>query len=346
MALIFAAVGFVAWLLVLYPKQPGPGEGQRVDIHIAKGASLGEVAGALGREGALASPRLFAVYARLVGADERLRQGPVVLTDDLAPAGVLPHIARGFGSAWVRLTVPEGFNRFEVARRLAEWDVTDADAFLRVTGSADVVDRFGLAGETLEGYLFPATYRLAKETPPLEVARDMVGTWRRRVMPLVEENPGGLARLKEDFGWGLHEVLTLASIVEKEAAASEERPVIAGVFLNRLRDPDFQPKRLQADPTVAYGCVVDPSVESCAEFDGGISRTMLRGSDNRYNTYRAEGLPPGPIANPGTASIRAVLAPATHDYLYFVARGAGRHRFSVSLEEHAEAVGSRDEAAP
>ena len=134
-------------------------------------------------------------------------------------------------------------------------------------------------------------------------------------------------------------MITLASIVEAEAAVAAELPVIAGVFLNRLRDPEFRPKRLQADPTVSYGCRLQPSLPSCAGFDGRrITRAMLAGADNPYNTYRHEGLPPGPVGNPGLAAVEAVLAPAEHDYLYFVARGGGRHAFSATLEEHNRAV--------
>jgi UPF0755 protein len=115
----------------------------------------------------------------------------------------------------------------------------------------------------------------------------------------------------------------------------EERPVIAGVFLNRLRDPKWKPRRLQADPTVAYGCAVLPSMPACQGFDGRrITRAMLLDASNPYNTYRLDGLPPGPIANPGLSSLRAVLVPAHHEYYYFVAVGGGRHRFSRSLEEH------------
>ena len=130
--------------------------------------------------------------------------------------------------------------------------------------------------------------------------------------------------------------------MEKEARVPSEQPLIAGVFLNRLRDPAFKPKRLQADPTVAYGCVVQPNLPSCAQFDGRrVTRTMTGDPNNPYNTYRHAGLPPGPIANPGLGALRAVLAPAVHDYLYFVASGAGAHAFSRTLADHNEASEQR-----
>jgi UPF0755 protein len=150
-----------------------------------------------------------------------------------------------------------------------------------------------------------------------------------------------MARLRREHRFTAHDVLILASIVEKEARVPEERPVIAGVFLNRLRSETFLPRRrLQADPTAAYGCLADPTcAPSCAGWNGrSITRRMLQDPANPYNTYRREGLPPGPIANPGLPSIRAVLEPERHDYLYFVVKGGGRHHFSETIEEHDRAV--------
>ena len=149
-----------------------------------------------------------------------------------------------------------------------------------------------------------------------------------------------LAALHVELGFRTHEVLTLASIVEKEARLSSEQPIIAGVFLNRLRDPSFRPKRLQADPTVTYGCLIVPGLPSCAGASAGQAptRTMLVDPANPYNTYRHEGLPPGPIANPGLSAIEAVIQPAPHDYLYFVAQRGGAHTFSRNLQDHNVAV--------
>ncbi len=133
-----------------------------------------------------------------------------------------------------------------------------------------------------------------------------------------------------------HEALTLASIVEREARVAEERPIIAGVFVNRLVAPTFRPHRLQADPTVAYGCLTAPqAAPTCAAFDGRhITKVMVRDVQNPYNTYGLEGLPPGPICNPGLSALEAVVAPAAHDFFYFVATGDGRHSFSRTLQEH------------
>jgi UPF0755 protein len=133
-------------------------------------------------------------------------------------------------------------------------------------------------------------------------------------------------------------VVVLASIIEKEAARSDEKPLIASVFLNRLLDPTFRPLRmLQSDPTASYGCLVqEPAPETCSA--GRPTPAMLRDATNLYNTYRHPGLPPGPISSPGEAAIRAVLSPAKTDYLYFVAQGGGRHRFSRTFSEHRGAI--------
>src|SRR5690606_9787343 len=139
-----------------------------------------------------------------------------------------------------------------------------------------------------------------------------------------------------EIGMGAHEVVVLASVVEKEAAVADERPIIAGVFLNRLRSETFRPRRrLQADPTVSYGCLAEPEgARSCARFDGRITGAMRDAPRISYCSYRNEGLPPGPIANPGLAAITAVLDPTRHNYLYFVARGGRRHHFSATLDAH------------
>jgi UPF0755 protein len=258
----------------------------------------------------------------------------------MSPRDVLQRVAIGFGAATVRVTIPEGFHRFAIAQRLERWGVCDADAFVRATEDRALLDELGIEGPSAEGYLFPDTYRLPQDLEPREVVRRLVSNWQRRGAPLFEERADALRALEEELSWGRHEAMILASIVEKEAVMRDERPVIARVFMNRMSDPAFRPKRLQADPTVSYGCLTAPdAAPSCAAFDGRhITRAMLGDVENAYNTYRHEGLPPGPICNPGVDSMRAVLGGEQNDYLYFVARGHGRHTFSATLDAHNEAV--------
>lgn len=338
--MLVAAVGALGWLLLVYPRRPANGAGQRIELEVADGTSIGDLADVLSAAGVVRSRWLWAAYARLVGAGDRLYAGTIILSDDLSPEEVLRRVARGYGDSYVRVLVPEGFTRFDIAARLEQWGVCPATDFLAATTDPEVIRSHGIDAPSLEGYLFPATYALPQRTTPDRVIRDMVEAWRRQVMPVLEAHPQGLVALQRDLGWGLHHVVTLASIVEKEAARRTEQPVIAGVFLNRLRLPTFKPRRLQADPTVVYGCRASASLlSSCTDFDGRrITKAMLLGDDNAYNTYRIEGLPPGPIANPGAEAIRAVLAPAEHDFVYFVARGKGRHAFSRTLSEHNKAV--------
>lgn len=329
----------IGWLMIVYPSGDGPGRGREVRIAVAPGAFDAAVS-ELSRRGVIESPRAFAMYARLLGGDERLRSGEVIVTDDMTPRDVLQRIAVGFGSATVRIVIPEGFNRYAIAARLARWGVAEEADFLAATEDRALLEELDIEGPSAEGYLFPDTYRMPEGLGGSEAVRRLVEGWQRRVGPVLEEHEDALDELEEELSFSVREVVILASIVEKEAVAEEERPLIARVFMNRLSDPTFTPKRLQADPSVSYGCLgPHATAPSCAAFDGRhILRSMLQDPLNPYNTYRHEGLPPGPICNPGLRSIRAVLDAPHHDYLYFVARGGGRHSFSSTLEEHNAAV--------
>ncbi|NOY94609.1 MAG: endolytic transglycosylase MltG [Deltaproteobacteria bacterium] len=330
-----------AYLLMVYPSQAHPGRGRLVRVEIPPQASPSVIARRLGRAGLVERPRLFAAYLRLFAANQALREGSIAMRDNLDPGAVARRLlVRGVSQ--VIVTVPEGDNRYQIARRLEAQGVCDAAAFVAVTERRSFLDKRELSADTAEGYLFPDTYTLRRRMPAGAVAARMIQNFRRRMMPLLERHARGMAQLSEQLGFGIDDVVRLASIVEEEAAVDEERRLIAGVFLNRLRSDSFRPlHRLQADPTVSYGCVREPErAPSCADFDGRhITRAMLRDGANRYNSYRHGGLPPGPISNPGLASLEAVLDAAQHDYLYFVARGHGRHSFSATLAAHNARVG-------
>jgi UPF0755 protein len=237
----------------------------------------------------------------------------------------------------VLITNPEGYNRFDIAARLEEFGICSAEQFLEATRDASLLASYGVEANDAEGYLFPDTYEFDDNTKPRRVVERMLANWTRRYEEIEREHAEALAKLD---GWTTHDVVTLASIVEKEAAVASERARIAGVFRNRLSSKKFLPRRrLQADPTVQYGCLADPdAARSCADYDGSITRAMLDDRDNPYNTYRHSGLPPGPISNPGKAALVAVIKPEKHDFYYFVARGGGRHKFSKTLRQHNIAV--------
>jgi UPF0755 protein len=337
--LLFLGLVGLAWLVVVYPNQPPATRVLKtVPIELDEHSSLDGIANDLAAVGLVSQPRVFALYARALGANERLRRGRVLVTSQMTARQLLQRIATGYGTTPLRITIPEGFSRFDIAARLAEWGVCTRDAFLAETQTSQLPD-LDAAAHGSEGYLFPDTYWLRDEMAPALVVQRLTSNAKLRLGHLLESEADAFERLRQDFGFGLHEVVILASIVEKEARVRSEQPIIAGVFLNRLRDPQFRPKRLQADPTVAYGCLAMNTLPSCTGFDGKhVTRLMTADTENPYNTYRIEGLPPTPIANPGLSALRAVLSPAVHDYFYFVARGDGHHAFSTTLSAHNLAV--------
>lgn len=337
--LVLAFIAALGWLVVVYPDARVPTLGKTAAIELDEHSTLSDVATQLAHSGLVTDPQVFAVYARVLGAEHRLRHGRVLVTDAMNARELLQRVAAGLGSTELRITIPEGFNRFDIADRLAEWGVCERDAFLQATATQALVGEFDASATDAEGYLFPDTYRLRDGMAAADVARRMLSNSHKRLSRLLDAEAVGVARLRSELGFGLHELVTLASIVEKEAHAASEQAIIAGVFWNRLHDPAFKPHRLQADPTVAYGCFLQSTLPSCQGFDGKrVTRLMTSDAENRYNTYRLDGLPPGPIANPGLGAVRAVLNPASHGYYYFVARGDGHHSFSASLTQHNQAV--------
>ena len=330
-------LGLTGWLLGVYPNRAASGPGPSIAYELEPGTDLARLGWELHRRGVVDHPLFFTAYLRLMGAETRLRRGTVWLTPGATPRQLARQVALGFGPARTRVTFPEGFDRYDVAARAEANDVCSHEEFLEATTDPSLLESLGIPSASAEGYLFPDTYELESGGDCRNLVRRMVQTFQRRTSELFEAS-GGDSRLRK-LRWGRQEVVVMASIVEKEAAVAEEQPLIAGVFLNRLTSTTFRPQRLQADPTVRYGCVAEPTVsDACRRYDGRITRAMLEDTRNPYNTYRHEGLPPGPICNPGLSAIRAVLSPAAHPYLYFVARGEGRHHFSETLEEHNAAV--------
>lgn len=342
-ALGFAAAAALAGVYLLTPKR---GRGAAVRVTIPAGASAAQVTTLLWRAGVVERPWAFRPLLVLSGAYGRVRPGMVPLRDDLAPRAVLRALARGGGL--VRVTVPEGFTRFEIARRLDAMGVCDDAAFLAATEAPDAVRAAGAtAGEgvapTLEGYLFPDTYDLPLGGPCEAVVERMTGVFQRRMEALRGRHPEGFARaaaMAGDDGDPVRLLVTLASLVEAETGHPDDRPHVAGVFWNRLTRPDFRPRLLQSDPAVTYGCLAGPRAGApvaCAPADGGappITAAMLDDPRNPWNTYRHEGLPPTPVCNPGGAALEAALAPLASDDLYFVARGDGRSAFAATLDAH------------
>jgi UPF0755 protein len=257
---------------------------------------------------------------------------------DLSARELTRRLARSARRGTAHVVVPEGFNHVQLSERLQQAGVCDAEDFRRAVRDTAAVQALGVPASSAEGYLFPATYELLADSAPAAVVSVLVSEAQKRLARLQAELGAQFTARKAQHGLSAHEVIILASVIEKEAAKADEKPLIASVFLNRLIDPSFRPMRmLQSDPTASYGCLVqDPPPSSCTP--GRPTPAMLRDASNPYNTYRHAGLPPGPISSPGEGAIRAVLTPSATDYLYFVAQGGGRHRFSRTFSEHRGAI--------
>jgi len=301
-----------------------PGAPERT-FSIGEGEALTRVAQRLDREGFFPgrlAARVWTLYARAKGLDRSVKSGEYDLSPSLTPIQILEKLASGQVKTYA-VTFPEGSHVLEIAAKLEAAEITSRDAVVEKAFSPEFARSLGVQADSLEGYLFPETYRFRKNTPAEVVLRDMVEQLDAKLTPEDREKVTA-------SGMSLHDVITLASIVEKETGASEERPLIAAVFHNRLA----RRMRLQSDPTVIYGILRERGL-----FDGNIRKVDLT-TDSPYNTYTRGGLPAGPIASVGIDSIRAVLAPADVKYLYFVSRGNGTHYFSNTLEQHNEAVRS------
>ena len=340
---LFVVVGgFVAaaatYFLVIYPSSAGPGPGKDVELTVERDEPVGAVIDKLDQAGLLVSRTRFAIYARL--SPPHFAPGKHLLTDDAGPQELVRRLERQGAASKARVVIPEGWNRFDIGKRLQSLHVASQAAFLEATTDPALLRELALDGDSAEGFLFPATYELARDSDPRDVVRRLKTEFERRFAQLEQNHRLGRANLETLFGWTRRDIVTMASMVEKEAAVDEERPIIASVFLNRLRDPAFKRKVLQCDPTAGYGCLVlRERVPGCAGYAGKITHAVNMDPLNTYSTYVHEGLPPGPIANPGTKSLQAVLAPSSTKYLYFVTRGEGRrHAFSETMEEHNTAV--------
>jgi UPF0755 protein len=328
---------FGTYLLVIFPTSKGPGTGKDVELTLEHDEPTSRIVDKLGSAGLLGSPRLFAMYVRMTGLHPAA--GTHLLTDDTSPYEIVRRLEREGHATRVKVTIPEGWNRFDIARRLQSLHVAWGAGFLEATTNVDLLKDIGIDAESAEGYLFPATYDLPFDSDPKEIVRRLVAEFDRRYLQLEQNHHLGRGSLESTLGWSRKEIVTLASMIEKEAAVDEERPLVASVFLNRLRDPSFKRKVLQCDPTSGYGCLaLRDRIPACSGYAGKVNHAINIDPANAYSTYVHEGLPPGPISNPGTKSIQAVLAPATTKYLYFVVRGDRHHTFSETLEDHNTAV--------
>ena len=285
-------------------------------VRVAPGMGVRQILDRLADEGILAHSDLTRLYLVRVLGDPPLRAGEYRFSEALTAPQVLDKLLRGDVVTYP-VTLIEGLTLEEQAKHLAQQGFGDEAAFLEAMRTPRRIADLDPLATDLEGYLFPDTYRFASATPEPEIVETLVATFRKhyreRLRPLLD--PASPGRLRE--------VVTLASIVEKEARLDSERPLIAGVYANRLE----RGIALYADPTVIY------ALKRLGRWDGNLRRRDLQ-IDSPFNTYRYPGLPPGPIASPGLSSLLAAAQPADVPYLYFVSKNDGSHVFSETLKEH------------
>ncbi len=301
-----------------------PDDPTEVTFVVKPGQSLIGISQSLEELGLVADGEVFRRFVQYSGFDEDIQAGAYLLRRNMTMEEIMLQLQRGLLPT-VTVTIPEGWRAEQIARELEEKGVTSAEAFLELVqaGSEEwpfLADRPAGSARGLEGFLFPDTYQFPRNTEPETVIEIMLRNFDWRFS-------GELRDMAEERGLTVFEVVTLASIVEREAAVAEERPTIASVFWNRLEAS----MPLQADPTVQYALGCHPETGECWQ---QLTREQLNAVQSPYNTYLNPGLPPGPICNPGLASIRAVLEPAETNYYYFVALEDGKHVFSETYEEH------------
>jgi UPF0755 protein len=293
------------------------------EVTIDKGESFRQIARALADAGVVRSTLALRLYGRISGTASQIKPGDYAFKGDERITDVMRHLVNG-DFIVVTITIPEGLTVHEIAERVAQTGLVCEDEFEDAARDGAIVRALGLMPLGAEGYLFPATYKFSPHAKTDDVLAAMLARFFQVLTPEVEE------RMFAD-GLDARRLVTMASIVEKEAKAPAERPLIAGVFYNRLR----LGMPLQSDPTAEYE--LDGVKESAAS---AVHTTSA------FNTYDFTGLPPGPIANPGLKSIEAALYPAQTDYLYFVAREGGTHVFSKSYDEHRRVIASERKPAP
>ena len=290
--------------------------GAPVRVIIPRGASFGQAADSLSHDGVIGSAKLFTLYGRVIGGDRNIKPGTYLLKHGTPWNSIIDALNGGHGLVNT-VTIPEGWTIAQITPALAKTLKVPADSITAAVRDTALLARLDVPNPTLEGYLFPDTYAFPLGTTARQAVREMVYSFERRWKPAWDSAALAMKINRNDL-------VTMASIVEKEARLPEERPVIAAVYYNRLKKGML----LQADPTVQYA------------LGHHVGRVLYKdlAIKSPYNTYVNKGLPPGPIASPGVASLAAAASPANVQYLYFVASADGHHEFRMTLEQHANAV--------
>jgi UPF0755 protein len=316
LAVVGMALGMAAFDFWLFLKSPGSPSLEVRQVKVTAGMNAASVARLLAAERIVADADKFYLLCRLRKADQRLKAGEYAFLPLSTPGQILDQIVSG-RAIIERVTLPEGSTVYDVARVLQEKGLASEKEVLRLVVDGEFIKSNGIAASSLEGYLFPETYFFQRTQSDDAMLKMMLRQFRRHL-------PEGWEGRAAELGLSLHEIVIMASMVEKEAKVDFERPIIAGVFYNRLKEK----MPLQSDPTAVY---------DMADFSGPITTTQLR-RQSPYNTYQNRGLPVGPICSPGAKSLKAAFYPEKVPYLYFVSNHDGTHQFSQTLVEHNQAV--------
>ncbi|OGT96384.1 MAG: aminodeoxychorismate lyase [Geobacteraceae bacterium GWB2_52_12] len=303
----------LTWYLFCLLVPVGSGSTVR-DVSFPAGKSVRALALELKSKGIIRSTSHFILVSRLRGQAHRLQAGDYRLNDAMTPGYILAKVAAG-DVDFRRFAMPEGYSIYQAAELLEQKGYFRKEQFLATCRDAALLASLGVTASSVEGYLFPATYDLPLNSTEEQLIRMMVGYFKRNAVGQDVRQQNGMIR---------HDLIILASMIEKEAVSAEEKPLISSVFHNRLRIG----MPLQSDPTSVYGV---------RAFAGKVTKADIM-RQSPYNTYLQPGLPAGPIGNPGAEALQAAITPATTDYLYFVARQDGTHQFSRTLAEHNQAV--------
>ncbi len=312
---LLAIIWIIVGLLYFQASRPLSEDTQLQVFEVESGMTLKRVAQELSRQNLIRSASAFQAIALIQDKQKLIMVGEYHVSPSMLPVEILQRITSG-KTVLHPVTIPEGYRITEIADLLEERGLANKEIFLQQAKNVKLFE--GIPTDSLEGYLFPETYHFGKFTPEATIVKKMIGTFKERALKQKFLKRAG------EMGFSYHEIITLASLIEKETGKDSERKQISSVFHNRLK----RNMRLQTDPTVIYA--ID-------NFDGNIRKRDLK-IDSPYNTYRYKGLPPGPIASPGLKSIIAALYPANTSNLYFVSRQDGSHQFSATLNEHNRAV--------
>ncbi len=312
-------VGAAGWTAYSFLNTPASDDKSEAVFEVRPNESFKTVAAHLEDSGLIRSARFLELYARFTKVGSKVRVGEYAIRRDAKPKDVLATITSG-KSIEYSVSIPEGYNIFEIADVFAKKNIVSRDQFLQIVRDPQLIQELlGDDAPSLEGYLFPETYSYTKFTTPTQIVKMMVNRFKENYAKVQAAGESSLSR---------HDLVTLASIIEKETGAPEERPLISSVFHNRMKIN----MRLQTDPTTIYGIW-----EKTGEWNRNISKQDLL-TPSRYNTYTFTGLPYGPISNPGFDALKAAAQPATSEYLFFVSKNNGTHNFSKDLAGHVKAI--------